>query len=186
MADFAAAGLGLRHGTVRLVRAKREWAAIADGLVTDLRSALPGVVAAVAHIGSTAVPGLLAKPVIDLAIAVRPDVGVEDVTRPMARLGWLYRGDAGRDGGWVFVLENRPWHRVAHAHGVESGGEQWLRYLQFRDVLRASADARRAYETTKRHLAEQHPDGRREYTAGKSGTVQHLLANGVNGPTGHG
>ncbi len=174
--DFAVAGLGLQYGTVRLVRAlggdRRR-------LMEDVRSALPDVVTEVAHVGSTAVPGLLAKPVIDLALALAPDVAVDDVARPLARLGWLYRGDAGRDGGWVFVLEDAPWHRVAHAHGVEHSEDQWSRYLQFRDLLRASAAARRTYEATKRRLADQHPDGRRDYTTGKAATVQRLLSGGV-------
>ena len=174
--NYAAAGLGLQYGEVRLVRAKDEWAPIADELVAAIRSELADVASAVAHIGSTAVPGLLAKPVIDIAIAVRPGVGVDDVSGPMARLGWLYRGDAGQDGGWVFVLEDAPWHRVAHAHGVESGGEQWRRYLQLRELLRSSPEARRTYEATKLRLADQHPEGHREYTAGKTGTVQQLLA----------
>jgi GrpB-like predicted nucleotidyltransferase (UPF0157 family) len=75
----------------------------------------------------------------------------------MSRLGWRYRGDAGCDGGWVFVLEDAPLHRVAHAHGVEQGGSQWCAYLQLRDLLRRSAEARQAYEETKRQLVAQHP-----------------------------
>lgn len=174
--DFAAAGLGLQYGTVRLSRAIDVWAAIADELGTDIRSALPQVVVAVAHIGSTAVSGLLAKPVIDLTVAVHPKAAVQDMTVPMARLGWLYRGDAGQDGGWVFVLEDAPGHRVAHAHGVVYGGEAWRRYLQFRDLLRSSIDARLTYEEAKLYLARQHPEGRREYTAAKAGVVRQLLA----------
>lgn len=174
--DFAAAGLGLQQGTVRLVPAKRQWAAVADQLAAEIRSALPGVAAAVAHIGSTAIPGLLAKPVIDLAVAVPAEAAVEDIAGPMARLGWLYRGDAGPDGGWTFVLDDAPGRRVAHAHAVEHGGGQWLRYLQFRELLRSSSTARQTYEAMKRNLAEQHPDARRDYTAGKAIAVQQLLS----------
>jgi GrpB-like predicted nucleotidyltransferase (UPF0157 family) len=75
----------------------------------------------------------------------------------------------------VFVLEDSPWHRVAHAHGVDAGGSQWVRYLQLRELLRESATARRTYEEAKQRLSEQHPDGRDLYTAGKDTTVQRLL-----------
>lgn len=93
----------------------------------------------------------------------------------MSGLAWIYRGDAGDDGGWVFVMEDAPWHRVAHAHAVEFGGSQWVRYLHFRDLLLHSAEARGRYEAAKQRLAREHPDGRRRYTAGKASTVEALL-----------
>ena len=176
MTDFAAAGLGLQYETVRLVRADAGWAAIADELAARISVALADLAPAVEHIGSTSVPGLLAKPIIDLAIGMPPGTALDDVAVPMSRLGWIYRGDAGDAGGWVFVMEDAPWHRVAHAHAVELGGPQWVRYLQFRELLRGSATARRTYEEVKQDLAEQHPDGRLHYTAGKDATVQGLLA----------
>jgi GrpB-like predicted nucleotidyltransferase (UPF0157 family) len=173
--DFAAAGLGLSYGTVRLVRVDEGWGTIALELVADVGMVLADVATAVEHIGSTTVPGLLAKPIIDLAIGLPSGTAVDDVAEPLSRLGWMYRGDAGDDGGWVFVLEDSPWHRVAHAHGVEFGGRQWVRYLQFRDLLHRSASARRTYQDVKLHLAELHPNGRHHYTAGKDETVEHLL-----------
>jgi GrpB-like predicted nucleotidyltransferase (UPF0157 family) len=174
--DFAGAGLGLQHGSVRLVRSNAGWESIARDLIEDMREAVVCSIQAVEHIGSTAVPGLLAKPIIDLAIGVDPGVNVPEIAEPMSQLGWIYRGDAGDDGGWVFVMEDAPWHRVAHAHGVEFGGPQWIRYLEFRELLRQSPAARRAYEATKERLATEHPDGRDRYTAGKTATVQRLLA----------
>lgn len=174
--DFAGVGLGVQYGTVRLIRTDDRWPDIAHQLAVDISAVLGDVARAVEHIGSTAVPGSLGKPILDLAIALRPETTVEQIATPLSGLGWIYRGDAGADGGWVFVMEDSPWHRVAHAHGVPFGGPQWLRYLQFRDLLRRSAGARTTYEKAKQHLAEQHPDGRRAYTAGKDQTVQRLLA----------
>lgn len=175
MTDFAATGLGLRYGSVRLVPTDARWATIARDLAEDVGQALAGPVAGVEHIGSTAVPGLLAKPIIDLAVGVNPGTLVTEVAEPMARLGWIYRGDAGDHGGWVFVMEDMPWHRVAHAHGVEFGGPQWVRYLELRQLLRESPTARQKYEATKVVAAAQHPDGRHGYMAGKDATVQLLL-----------
>lgn len=174
--DFAEAGLGLSYGTVRLVRVDDRWPTLAHELAADVSMVLADVATAVEHIGSTAVPGLLAKPIIDLAIGSPPGTAVDDVAEPLSGLGWMYRGDAGDDGGWVFVLEDSPWHRVAHAHCVELGGRQWVRYLQFRELLRRSASARRTYEDIKVHLAALHPNGRHHYTAGKDSTVEQLLS----------
>lgn len=174
--DFAAVALGVQYGTVRLARTDDRWADIAHQLAADISAALGDAASAVEHIGSTAVPGLLGKPILDLAIGLRPEAALEEITKPLSDLGWNYRGDAGDGGGWVFVMEDSPWHRVAHAHGVQFGGSQWLRYVQFRDLLRRSASARQTYEEAKQHLAERHPDGRQAYTAGKDQTVQRLLA----------
>jgi GrpB-like predicted nucleotidyltransferase (UPF0157 family) len=178
--DFAAAGLGLEYRTVRHVRADGAWAAIASELAAVIGVVLADLARGVEHIGSTAVPGLLAKPIVDLAIGLHSGVAVEDVAHRMSQLGWIYRGDAGDDGGWVFVMEDFPWHRVAHAHCVQFGGAQWVRYLEFRDLLRRSPEARKAYEDTKMRLAQQYPDGRAEYTAGKGPTVQRLRAEGAD------
>jgi GrpB-like predicted nucleotidyltransferase (UPF0157 family) len=174
--DFAAVGLGLQYGTVALVRADKRWGVVANVLVAQVETALAGVAHAVEHVGSTSVPGLLAKPIVDLAIGLQSATALDEVDGRLSQLGWIYRGDASNDGGWVFVLEDSPWHRVAHAHGVEFGGEQWVRYLRFRDLLRRDAAARQTYEDTKLRLAEQFPDGRNGYTAGKDPTVRQLLA----------
>ena len=176
MTDFASAGLGLQYGTVRLVHAREGWAVIASELAAEINRVLSALVVGIEHVGSTAVPGLLAKPIIDLAVGIRPGAVLSEVTEAMSRLGWIYRGDAGDAGGWIFVFEDSPWHRVAHAHGVEFGGSQWVQYLRFRDLLLRSPVARRTYEEAKQHLAEQHPDGRQHYTAGKDPTVLRLLA----------
>ena len=176
MIDFEAVGLGLQYGAVRLVPADARWGVVGSVLAAEVKLAVADVARAVEHVGSTAVPGLLAKPIVDLAIGVRAGTRLDEIAEPMSESGWIYRGDAGDSGGWVFVLEDSPWRRVAHAHGVEYGSAQWTRYLQFRDLLRGSASAREGYGRAKQRLAERHPDGRQLYTAGKDATVQALLA----------
>jgi GrpB-like predicted nucleotidyltransferase (UPF0157 family) len=174
--DFGAAGLGLAYGTVRLVPAEPGWSSVAQTLSGDISQAVPALVQRVEHIGSTAVPGLLSKPIVDLAVGMQPNAEVEDLADRLATIGWIYRGDAGDDGGLVFVMEDAPWHRVAHPHGVVYGGEQWTRYLALRELLRRSAPARRAYEEAKTELAVRFPDDHANYTAGKTPTVTKLLA----------
>jgi GrpB-like predicted nucleotidyltransferase (UPF0157 family) len=173
--DFHAVGLGLEIGVVRLVRTDEAWADTGRRLAAEVHDAVGHAAVAVEHIGSTAVPGLLAKPIVDLAIGVRCDTAVVEVAAPLSHLGWIFRGDAGEAGGWVFVLEDRPERRVAHAHGVEFGGAQWSRYAEFRDLLRRSAAARRTYERVKQRLASLHPEDRRAYTAGKDDVVHGLF-----------
>jgi GrpB-like predicted nucleotidyltransferase (UPF0157 family) len=75
----------------------------------------------------------------------------------------------------VFVLEARPWHRVAHLHVVEHDGVQWRDYVRFRDLLRSSAAARGRYEAVKLMLVDEHGEDRTAYTDGKTDVVRSLL-----------
>lgn len=122
--------------------------------------------------------GLLAKPIVDLAVGLSTDRDLDAVTKELEEAGWIYRGDAGDSGGHVFVLEARPWHRVAHLHVVGHGGLQWRNYLRLRDLLRTSPDARHQYEAVKLRLAAEHGDDRLAYTDGKSAVVSSLLQYG--------
>ena len=90
---------------------------------------------------------------------------------------WIYRGDAGADGGHLFVLESTPWVRVSHAHAVLHDDAQWRRYLHFRDYLRSNAQARAAYAATKRQLLDElgPEESRRTYTERKNEIVSTLL-----------
>jgi GrpB-like predicted nucleotidyltransferase (UPF0157 family) len=177
MIDFDALGLGLAYGRVELRRVDRRWCDVAAQLAVDAAAALGGLAIAVEHVGSTTVPGLLAKPVLDLAAGVDDDADIEMIVQELASCGWLYRGDGRDRGGHVFVLETRPWHRVAHLHVVRHDGEQWRRYLALRELLRADASARIRYEATKVELARrfQGDNAAGAYTDGKGQVIGELL-----------
>ena len=172
---LTAAGLGLDHGDLRFGRTTAAWLGAGAELRTRVAEALDGLAADVQLVGSSSVLDLLAKPIIDLAVGL---VAIENLRPVRARLeagGWIYRGDAGDQGGHVFVLESRPWHRVAHLHVVHHDGDQWRAYLRFRDVLRGSPEARERYEAVKLSLAARRPVDRAAYTEGKTGVVTSIL-----------
>ena len=172
---FASSGLGLHRGTVRLVEAQPRWAALAEAVRADLAGALVGDAVAIEHVGSTAIPGLIAKPILDFAIGIRDDIEPLSLQPRLERMGWLFRTDARDEGGLVFVLETRPMHRVAHVHVVHHGDLQWRNYLQLRDRLRVDAAARDAYSAAKVALAARFPSDRGAYTTGKSAVIRWLL-----------
>jgi GrpB-like predicted nucleotidyltransferase (UPF0157 family) len=168
-------GLGLEYGTVRLTPARTEWRELAERLAGAIREALGEHAVGIEHVGSTAVPGLAAKPIIDVAVGVGNGVGTDTVRASLEGLGYEFRGNAGESGGLVFVLSDRPQHRVAHVHVVEHGGSQWHRYLAFRDLLLEHESARAVYERTKRDVAERFPNDRKSYQAAKEAVVRSLL-----------
>jgi GrpB-like predicted nucleotidyltransferase (UPF0157 family) len=122
------------------------------------------------------VPGLLAKPVLDIAVRLAPDAQLDRVVEALTAKGFEFRGDKGAEGGALFVLSDGPEHRVAHIHVVEHDDPQWDRYLIVRDRLRSDPGARAAYGALKGRLAEQHPSDRASYTAAKSGFIADLLS----------
>jgi GrpB-like predicted nucleotidyltransferase (UPF0157 family) len=172
---LTAAGLGLDYSEVRFGRTSRAWLTAGAELRNRVAECLAGLAAAVEVVGSASVLGLLAKPIIDLAAGFDPGRSVAAAVDRLQADGWIYRGDAGGEGGHVFVLESRPWYRVAHLHLVEYGDAQWRNYLRFRDLLRRRPDARERYEAVKLKLAEQYPTDRNAYTDGKTEVVTALL-----------
>lgn len=168
-------GLGLDYDTLRLDRTNQRWIDAGTRLRDEIADQLAGMVARVEQIGSSSVLALLAKPIVDIAVGLAAEHELPPVRGRLQATRWIYRGDAGANGGHVFVLEARPWHRVAHLHVVEYDGEQWQNYLRLRDLLRRSSDACARYESVKQHLANEFGDDHKAYTDGKSNVVSLLL-----------
>ncbi len=120
-------------------------------------------------------PGLPSKPILDLAVRLAAEAATDRVIERLEKLGYEYRGDAGSEGGLVFVLETEPLHRIAHVHVVRHGDEQWEAYLRFRHLLRTDPDVRSAYADLKRRLADEFRSDRRAYSAAKDSFIAGVL-----------
>ena len=173
--DLIEAGLGLDYDTLRFGRTTEQWVLAGARLRDRIASELAALVADVEQVGSSSVEGLMAKPIVDLAAGLATEHEFAPVRATLEQRGWIYRGDARDEGGHVFVLETRPLHRVAHLHVVEHEGRQWRNYLQLRDLLRHSPEARAKYEAVKQQVSGQVGDDRDAYTKGKSAIVHELL-----------
>ena len=168
-------GLGLDYDALRLDRTTQAWIDAGTRLRDGVAGRLAGSAIGVEQIGSSSVLTLLAKPVIDIAVGLGDEHELSAVRDRLEATGWTYRGDAGANGGHVFVLETKPRYRVAHVHVVDYDGEQWRTYLRLRDLLRRSSTARARYEAVKQQLASEFEDDRTAYTAGKTNVVNMLL-----------
>ncbi len=128
-----------------------------------IRHALGAVALRIDHHGSTAVPGLAAKPVIDIQVSVRSFEPLDAYRNPLEQLGFPYRTDH-EDPHHRFFREPDGRPRRTHIHVREAGGEWERLNLLFRDYLRAQADAAAMYAALKPQLAERFRDDRRSYT----------------------
>jgi GrpB-like predicted nucleotidyltransferase (UPF0157 family) len=139
----------------------------------------PWLAGEVEHAGSTAVPGLTAKPVIDLMAPVGDlDAATGPAGERLAAEGWCYVPPE---------LDQRPWRRFfvkpdasgqrreAHLHVIPAGHPRWAEQLAFRDALRRDSRLARRYADLKRELAQAHGHDREAYTEGKGQFVAAVL-----------
>lgn len=173
MADLDDAPLGLARGQVRLAEPTPRWAALYADEARRLHAALARFAAAVEHCGSTSVPGLPAKPILDVLVGVPAPVDVPGVAAALVPLGYEHAPWAGVPGHEVFG-RGRP--RTHLLHVVPAGGAAWGRMLRFRDALRADPALAAEYAALKRALAARYAADRAAYTDAKGAFVARVLS----------
>ncbi|HEX2064812.1 MAG TPA: bifunctional GNAT family N-acetyltransferase/GrpB family protein [Acidimicrobiales bacterium] len=167
--------VGLRDDVVSLAESDPRWGGVYQHQAEVVRHRLGEVAAGVEHVGSTAVPSLVAKPVVDLAVRLRAGADEVAAIASLEAAGYGFRGDMGQEGGLLFVLDDRSGRRIAQLHVLRHGDQQWYEYVRFRDRLRADDDARVAYATLKRSLASRFPANREAYTHAKAPFIEEVL-----------
>ena len=143
-----------------------------------LQEHIGGHVLDIQRVGSTAVPGLNAKPIIDIAITVAAPAVIPACRPQLQDPGYIDRGDAGTEGGYLFVKECSPEVRTHYLHVVAIDDPQWRNYLRFRDILRADDRVRARYGEIKKILQEQFAQDRKAYTDGKIDFIRGVLTGG--------
>ena len=166
--------IGLNRHTVRVVDHQPEWDARFITEAGMLRARIGDVVADIQHVGSTAVPGLTAKPILDIAVAVPSMDVIPIVVTRLTAGGYIDRGYVNQ-GDYLLVKESDPDIRTVHLHIVEFTGGEWSNYLAFRDILRQNECIRRRYMRVKARLAGHYPNDRKAYTAGKHAFITGVL-----------
>jgi GrpB-like predicted nucleotidyltransferase (UPF0157 family) len=161
----------------RMINYQVDWPAQYAMVAAELRSAVlaPGIV--LEHVGSTAVPGLCAKPVLDIALGAGDLAQVEAAIPALAERGFTYRPGYENEipDRRYFVRPEGQLPRV-HLHAVRLGGELWRQHLEFRDALRADPGLAQSYAALKRHLAHLHASDKASYTAAKAPFIRQVLA----------
>ena len=167
--------IGLRRRTVRVVDHDPTWLTAGASECQSLQESCVDIILDAQHVGSTAVSGLPAKPILDIAVLVRTLEVIPALIERMTTIGYIYRGNGGDAGGHLFVHESKPDVRTAHVHVIAEGDRQWADYLRFRELLRKDAGLRQRYVELKGVLATRYSDDRKSYTAGKHAFLQEVL-----------
>jgi GrpB-like predicted nucleotidyltransferase (UPF0157 family) len=168
----AAHALGLASGTVRVVPHDAAWPALFEHEAERIRAALDGLPLQLEHVGSTSVPGLSAKPIIDIMAGRPPESPVEPYVAALERAGYVHRGERGIPGREFF---RRGDPRAYHVHMVTVGSPLWHEHVGFRDHLRAHPATAAEYAALKHALAARHARDREAYTEGKADFITDVL-----------
>ena len=159
---------------VEVVPHNPRWRDAFEAEAKRVAAALGENVVAVHHIGSTAIPYIYAKPVVDLLVEVRDITEVDGRGSAMESLGYEVMGEYGIPGRRYFRKDNREGTRTHNIHTFEAGSAEAERHLAFRDYMIAHpADAQR-YSELKRKLAEEHPQSMDGYMDGKDGFIKEM------------
>ena len=147
-------------------RFEAERAAIAEAIGES-------IVYGIHHVGSTAVPGLAAKPIIDVLVGVRSLEGSRACFEPLAQIGYMYAPYLPEEMHWF--CKPHPSRRTHHLHLVPVGTQRYTDELGFRERLRADPQAAEEYLALKRDLARRFSHDREAYTDAKSSFVRRVL-----------
>lgn len=158
---------------VEIVEYDRGWAVAFAVLGAAFRDALGAAAVRIDHIGSTAVPGLAAKPVIDVQVSVRSLEPVDPFRDPLERLGFVYRADNPERTKRYF--REPPGQRRTHVHVRQLGSFSQQVPLLFRDYLRSHPSAAAEYADTKRRTADLFRHDRQGYVEAKDAFVWKLI-----------
>ncbi len=175
--------IGLKRGTVKLYEHEKEWEIEAQRTIIRLKEILGDIITDIQHVGSTSIPSIKAKPIIDIALAVDNFDSILAYENELKDAGFYYRpsAQASLRGQLLFACgsyyDGSGDLQTHFIHVVLSGSMDWINYINFRNYLRNSPAVAKAYEDLKVSLAKHAPvdSGREKYLKGKHDFIVYTL-----------
>jgi GrpB-like predicted nucleotidyltransferase (UPF0157 family)/protein-L-isoaspartate O-methyltransferase len=176
--------LGCERHLVRLMPHQPAWAELFQREAERLSAALGDRVVRIEHVGSTAVPGLDAKPILDIVVAVREMSDAPVFGEALGPLGYIYKAENDRPDPLYFVKRLPDDRSTHHLFVTELGTECWFTTVAFRDYLREHREAREEYRRLKLDLVQRHATDRAAYQEGKGAFIERILSLARDGQRG--
>lgn len=165
--------LGLERGIVRLHDYTPLWVKLYREEEVRIKAAIGHLIIDLQHIGSTAIPGIKAKPILDMMAGVAQLEEALLCQAPLEALGYDYAAHADVANDYVFGKGSVRTHLL---HVVEYGGAEWRDHLRFRDRLRNDRELAKEYERLKEELSQKFGNNRAAYTSAKSRFISKVIA----------
>lgn len=167
--------LGLKRGTVQLEPHDKQWDEAAIQTIKILKSILGDDAIDIQHIGSTAIPAIKAKPIIDIVVGVTDFDKVMLHNEQLRQVGIFYRG-SDEENQILYVMGDMEKNiRTHHIHVVKWNETEWRNYIRFRDCLNANENMALQYQRVKEELESKYADDRVAYTNGKQEMIDIIL-----------
>lgn len=166
--------IGLPRGTVEVRDYDPAWKVEFEDEKNVLLQHFPREILEVSHGGSTSVPDMRSKPIIDMFAVVPNLADAESLRERLEALGYHYRGEEGVPGRILFAKGPEE-KRTHHLNLVEKTNEQWLNHISLREYYIRHPDVARQYMELKESLAKQFPNDRGDYGKGKKEFIQSVL-----------
>lgn len=165
--------LGLDNNAVRLNDYTPLWADLYREEEERIMAVVGHLIVDLQHIGSTAIPGIRAKPILDMMAGVTQLEKALVCQAPLEAIGYDYIAQAGIANDYVF---GKGVARTHYLHVVEYGGAKWTNHLRFRDRLRNDPELAQAYEKLKEELSQKFNDSRAKYHDAKSKFITEVVS----------
>lgn len=151
-----------------------QWPAEFDAIRQELEAVIGDLILGVEHVGSTSVPGLSAKPIIDIDVVIR-DYGLfDEVMGRLRSVGYQHEGDLGIRDREAFRYDNKPHLRQHHLYVCPQFSEELHRHITFRDYLRTHPQAVKQYSKVKEEGARLYPESMEDYIQYKSPCIEEM------------
>lgn len=158
---------------IEVVPHDSRWRVLFERGASELMEILGAGVVAIHHVGSTAIPNISAKPIIDVLVEVRDIERIDDFNREMIDRGYLPKGEFGISGRRFFIKGDEE-QRSHHIHVFQVGHPAIARHLAFRDYMIAHPEEAKAYSRLKEELARKFPHDIEGYMAGKDDFIKEI------------
>ena len=167
--------LGLKRGTVHLEPHDKQWDEIATQTIKTLKSILGDDAIDIQHIGSTAIPAIKAKPIIDIVVGTTDFERIMSHNEQLENEGIFFRGSDVEHQVLYIIGDMEKDIRTHHIRVVKWNGTKWKNYIHFRDYLNANENMALQYQKLKEELESKYADDRVAYTNGKQDMIDIIL-----------
>jgi GrpB-like predicted nucleotidyltransferase (UPF0157 family) len=165
--------LGLKRGEVILVPHHKKWKNLFEKEKRMLEKQIGHLVVEIQHIGSTAIPPILAKPILDIGIGIHKLSNAKSVVKAMKKMGYTHVSKSRHHYEYLFVKGPES-KRTHHIHLLRYKGKVWNKMISFRDYLQQHPSVAKQYERLKVRLAKKFQHQRPAYTKAKRSFVDHI------------
>ena len=168
--------LGLKRGTVKLLKYDPEWINDFNKEKEKLKKYLGSLIVDIQHIGSTSIPGMLSKPIIDIDVGVKFVRDFIKVIKILIENGYEYRENAHKTNVHILFAKGPEENRTHYIHVIKYNGQIWKRDIAFRDYLRTDKEEAREYLNIKKDLAKKFSLSRDKYTKNKEKFIKRIIS----------